>query len=155
MFHGEGVPIFHYREKSLQVDWLRRDNFAKSDQPQVPTAVNKRPASEVPFLHMSSSSSVPEIINPIYPEYIPRLTKEFINLYNENAATKLASHQVPIEEVFPQAKFDQRILIVNTVASSPMEIFLCIRCRPDSGSSSDDRLFCSCSSRWASTNSGI
>jgi len=40
-----------------------------------------------------------EVINPIHPEYIPRLTKEFIDLYNANAANRIASHQVPIEEV--------------------------------------------------------
>ena len=46
---------------------------------------------------MSSSGS--EIINPIYPEYLPRLTKEFIELYNEKGARRLAGHQVPIAEV--------------------------------------------------------
>ena len=46
------------------------------------------------------ATSGPEIINPIYPEYLPRLTKESIELYNESGATRrLASHQVPIEEV--------------------------------------------------------
>jgi hypothetical protein len=45
------------------------------------------------------ATSGPEIINPIYPEYLPRLTKEFIELYNESGARRLASHQVPIEEV--------------------------------------------------------
>jgi len=42
-----------------------------------------------------------EVINPIYPEYLPRLTKEFIELYNDKAANRIAGHQVPIEEVLP------------------------------------------------------
>jgi len=40
-----------------------------------------------------------QLINPILPEYIPRLTPEFIKLYNEYDAKALHSHQVPIEEV--------------------------------------------------------
>lgn len=39
------------------------------------------------------------VLNPIYPEYIPRLSTEFIELYNKHAADKLAGHQVPIAEV--------------------------------------------------------
>jgi hypothetical protein len=42
-----------------------------------------------------------EVINPIHPEYLPRLSETFVKLYNENAAIRLASHQVPIEEVSP------------------------------------------------------
>jgi len=40
-----------------------------------------------------------KVINPIYPEYIPRLSPEFVKLYNETGALSLAGHQVPIEEV--------------------------------------------------------
>jgi hypothetical protein len=40
-----------------------------------------------------------EVVNPIPKELLPRLNKEFVELYNENAATRVASHQVPIEEV--------------------------------------------------------
>jgi hypothetical protein len=46
---------------------------------------------------MSTKNSV--IINPIHPEFIPRLTREFIGLYNQYGATRLAGHQVPIEQV--------------------------------------------------------
>ena len=49
----------------------------------------------------NSDSSDQTTINPIYPEYLPRLSKAFIELYNEKAAGKLAGHQVPIEEVQP------------------------------------------------------
>jgi len=45
------------------------------------------------------ASSQEEVINPISPEYLPRLTKAFIDLYNDKAANRLAGHQVPIEEV--------------------------------------------------------
>jgi hypothetical protein len=65
------------------------------------------PKSPHPLINVPLPKSLAvasEIINPIYPEYLPRLTKEFIDLYNENAATKLASHQVPIEEVSTRAK---------------------------------------------------
>ena len=42
-------------------------------------------------------SSAPDVINPILPEFLPRLTKEFVQLYNRHAAGALAGHQVPIE----------------------------------------------------------
>ena len=39
------------------------------------------------------------VINPIAEEYFPRLTKEFVELYNKTGALRLAGHQVPLEEV--------------------------------------------------------
>ena len=44
-------------------------------------------------------STAPDAIAPILPEFLPRLTNEFVQLYNRYGARKLAGHQVPIETV--------------------------------------------------------
>ena len=71
-----------------------------------------------------------EIINPIHPEYLPRLSEDFVKLYNENAAIRLATHQVPIEEVSLWV-----LMLLMTVASKSDEVFFCIRHTPSSESS--------------------
>ena len=48
--------------------------------------------------HMSQPEE-DTVINPIAEEYFPRLTKEFVELYNKTGALRLAGHQVPLEEV--------------------------------------------------------
>lgn len=97
-------------------------------------------------------ASSQEVINPIYPEYLPRLTKEFIELYNDKAANRIAGHQVPIEEVFLIALIGIEVTIVSRAS---MEISVCIRHRSCSRGRSKDRLYCSRSSWGKYSSTGI
>ena len=55
--------------------------------------------SEVPEVDMSEQ----KIINPINSTFLPRLTEEFIELYNATGARRIANHQVLIQKVPPKS----------------------------------------------------